>query len=99
MKADENGHVEFITLPVEETFKVLEAMKQAEQQGDMEGLRWAARRIIFMANIFSEDTLTTDDIHISVRCFNALWEAEEMKDTAPASIAGIISRIAQEEPV
>ena len=98
MKADKRGNVEYIDFPAEETFRVMEAMGQAEQSGDMDALRWAARRILFMANIYEGDTTKDNDPYIPVCIFNRLWEAEQLKDPPPESIADIIARIDQDEP-
>ena len=91
MKADKSGSVDFMHFPIKETKTVIEAMKKAEQAGDLPALKWCARRVMRLFGLFEDDPCGCDELYIPVNVFNEIWETELKHDVAPESIAAVIN--------
>ena len=97
MKLDEGRMTDFLMLPIKEAEAIIEAMKQAEQAGDIETLSWATRRIVWLYEEASNVT-GYDDHNYSAHLFNKAWAETLKNDPPPASIAATIAKIDPEEP-
>ena len=91
MKANKSGFIDLMHFPIEETTAVIEAMKKAEQAGDLPALKWCARRVIQLFDLFEDDPCGSDEPYIPVKVFNEIWETELRHDPAPESIAAVIN--------
>ena len=91
MKVDNTGSIDLMHFPIEETKTVIEAMKKAEQEGDLPALQWCARRVIQLFGLFEDDPCGSDEPYIPVKVFNEIWETEFKHDVAPESIAAVIN--------
>jgi hypothetical protein len=98
MKTDSRGMTEYLTLPVAEAEKTIEAMKLAEQVGDVVALRWCARRIIWLHDAAAE-VMAGDDCLYPVNLFNKAWAESLKNNPPPESIAAIIARIDDPEGI
>ena len=97
MKLDEGRMTDFLMLPIEEAEAIIEAMKQAEQVGDIETLSWATRRIVWLYEEASNVT-GYDDRDYPAHLFNKVWAETLKNDPPPESIAATIAKIGQGEP-
>jgi hypothetical protein len=95
MKLNDRKMTDFLSLPAEEAGKTIEAMKQAEQSGDIKALCWAARRLIWLDEV--SETASGDDEFYRAHLFNKAWADMQKTDPAPESIAGIIATIDTDE--
>jgi hypothetical protein len=97
MKLDEGKSTRFLSLPLEETERTLEALKQAEETNDIEALKWCARRLAWLDE--TSETERGDDDNYPAHLFNEAWADALKVDPAPQSIAGIMAQIdGEEEP-
>jgi hypothetical protein len=96
MKLDERGATYFLDLPAEEAEKVIEAMKQAEQAGDTEALKWCARRLAWLDE--ASEIIDGDANFYPARSFNKSWAETLKSDPPPESISAIIARIDEDKP-
>ena len=96
MKPDKDGCVEMIHFPIEETGAVIIAMRRAEQAGDLAALQWCARRLIWLYELFEDDTFEICDPYILPKAFDGFWQRLSKTDPPPESIAAIIAKIGQE---
>lgn len=82
------GMTDVVGFPCEETDKTMDAMQLAEQKGDIDALRWCARRLCWLydqAEIISSDTYC-----YTVTLFNVAWLDALKYDPPPASIAALV---------
>ena len=93
MKLDKGQMTDFLSLPAEEAEKTIEAMKLAEQTNDIEGLKWCARRIVWLCEGAGHER--GDDEAYPARLFNKAWADLSKNDPPPESIASIIAKIDQ----
>ena len=97
MKVEKNGSTDMVEFPFDETDKIMDAMKLAEKAGDLKALQWCARRLQWL---WQEGSLTdTDKYCYTESLFNTAWAALSKNDPAPDSIAAIINREDEPEPV
>jgi len=96
MRTSDGGSTEFVNFPAEETEKVIEAMKLAEQKNDVEALKWCARRIVWLDD--TSEIIGGDDYFHPAHIFNKTWGEMLKSDPPPESIAGIINRIDEDKP-
>ena len=97
MKVRDGGMTSMIGFPHMEAWGVIEAMEQAEKAGDIEALKWCARRLCWLyeeGEVYSGDMFCTAE-HL----FNSTWKAFLKNDPPPASIAAIIASAEEPEPV
>jgi hypothetical protein len=97
MKLDSGRSTDFLSLPAEEAERTIEAMKQAEQTSDIEALKWCARRIVWLDD--TSEIIGGDDGYHPAHIFNRAWNEQLKNDPAPDSIAAIINRADEPEPV
>ena len=97
MKLDSGRSTDFLTLPVEEAERTIEAMKLAEETNDIEALKWCARRIVWLDE--TAEIIGGDDAFFPAHIFNKAWGEILKAEPPPASIAGIIAKIDQAEPI
>ncbi|MCL2277180.1 MAG: hypothetical protein FWC21_04720 [Treponema sp.] len=81
----------FLELPAEEMEKLIEAMKKAEQENDVEALKWCARRMVWLNDI--SQIIIEDDPFYPERIFNMTWNEHLKNDPVPESIKEIIAQI------
>jgi hypothetical protein len=91
MKIDDGGMTMFLEFPMEETKAVIKAMKKALKKNDIEALKWAARRMVWLRK--SSESCSGGDEFFPAIHFNKAWKKELKTDPPPASIARIIARI------
>jgi hypothetical protein len=96
MKLSEGRSTDYVSLPADETEKVIEAMKLAEQKNDIEALKWTARRIAWLDD--TAEIISGDDGFHPAHIFNRTWAEMLKTDPPPESIAEIINRIDEDEP-
>ena len=87
---------DFIALPAEEAERTFEALKQAEETNDNEALKWCARRLVWLDD--TSEIESGDDENYPAHLFNMAWAEQLKNDPPPASIAGIIAKIDQDDP-
>jgi hypothetical protein len=97
MKLDSGRSTDFLSLPAEEAERTIDAMKQAEQANDIEALKWCARRIAWLDD--TSEIIGGDDGYHPAHIFNRAWNEQLKNDPAPDSIADIINRADEPEPV
>jgi hypothetical protein len=85
MNLDNNKMTVFLTFPIEEMEKVIEAMSKAEKEADLKSLQWAARQIKWLYEEVSE-TERGDDEFYPVHLFNRDWEKQLKADPPPETI-------------
>ena len=92
----ENGsyrQYDFAEFPVEETEKTIAAMKKAEQENDIEALKWCAWRMEWLWEV--SDISSGDDSFYPEHIFNKSWKDQLKIDPVPESIKDIIAKIDQ----
>jgi hypothetical protein len=109
MKLDSGRSTDFLSLPVEEAERTIEAMIKAEQTGDIEAmikaeqtgdieaLKWCARRLAWLDD--TSEIISGDDAYYPAYVFNRAWDEQIKNDPTPESIAAIINRADEPEPV
>jgi len=97
MKLDKVGSTDVVGFPIEETEKVIKAMELAEKAGDLKALQWCARRLSWLYE--ASDVIGSDDMFYPARIFNPAWEKQLKDDPAPDSIAAIMNRMDETEPI
>ena len=97
MKVRDDGTIDMIGFPHWEAWSVIEAMEQAEKAADIEALKWAARRLVWL---YEEGEVYSGDMFcLTEHLFNSTWKAFLKNDPPPASIAAIIASAEEPEPV
>ena len=85
MKVDERGATFFVMLPIEETKLTIEAMRKAEQAGNLALLQWSARRMTWLYDKFFGDLIASDEPYYTPAAFNAAWRRQLKADPMPES--------------
>jgi hypothetical protein len=85
-----SGMTRVVDLPLDEAEKIMDGMEQAETAGDLEGLKWCARRIRWLWD--QGEVCSTDTYQYTENLFNSAWDYAMEKDPPPASIAAIVAR-------
>jgi len=82
---------DFLELPAEEAEKIIEAMKKAEQDNDVEALKWCVRRMVWLNDV--SQIASGDDSFCPEYIFNMTWNEHLKNDPVPESIKDIIAQI------
>jgi hypothetical protein len=85
-----SGMTMVVDLPLDEADKIIDAMEQAEKAGDLEGLKWCARRIRWLWD--QGEVGSTDTYCYTENLFNSAWDYITEKDPPPAAIAAVVTR-------
>ena len=78
-----------VGFPLEETDKIMDALELAEQKGDLEALKWCARRLRWLYD--PAEVSESDGYCHAEALFNTSWMDALKHDPPPALIAVIIS--------
>ena len=97
MKVAKDGSTDMVEFPFHETDKIMDAMEQAEKAGDLKALQWCARRLQWLWQ--EGDVMSTDKYCYAESLFNTAYGELLKNDPAPDSIAAIINREDEPEPV
>ena len=92
-----SGMTDVVGFPLCETDRIMDAMKQAEQAGDLPALKWCARFLLWLWD--EGDVMGTDSYCYAEGLFNKLWSELLKNDAPPESIAAIINRADEPEPI
>jgi hypothetical protein len=85
-----------IGMPHIEAYNVIDAMEQAEKAGDLEALKWCARRLVWLYE--QGEVYDSDKCCNAERFFNNTYADMLKRDPPPKSIAGLIAREPAQEP-
>ena len=92
-----SGMTDMVEFPFHETDKIMDAMKQAEKAGDLPALQWCARLLLWLWD--EGDVCGSDKYCYAGDLFNTTWALLLKHDPAPESIAAIINRKDEPEPI
>ena len=97
MKVRDDGMTNMIGFPHWEAWSVIEAIEQAEKAGDIEALKWCARRLVWL---YEEGEVYSGDMFCNAEhLFNSTWAALSKNDPPPASITAIVTLKDEPEPI